>query len=113
MQTEQELQDEQRKRQLKEARRAEERAKNQHVSLKSLGRESKTSYGYALFQNYGELYSQGINQFLLRKLEDPYTAGRHHQAWEFLLHFASQGLSTYGLLQIIFPRSRRQSNGPT
>ena len=91
MQTEQELQDEQRKRQLKEARRAEERAKNQHVSLKSLGRESKTSYGHALFQNYGELYSQGINQFLLRKLEDPYTAGRHHQAWEFLLHFASQG----------------------
>lgn len=91
MQTEQNSQDEQRHRQLREARRAEERAKNQHASLKSLGRESKTSYGHALFQNYGELYSQGINLFLARKIIDPYTAGRHHQAWEFLLHFASQG----------------------
>lgn len=91
MQTEQNSQDEQRHRQLKEARRAEERAKNQHASLKSIGRESKTSYGHALFQNYGELYSQGINLFLARKIVDPYTAGRHHQAWEFLLHFANQG----------------------
>lgn len=91
MQTEQDLQQEQRHRQLREARRAEERSQNQHVSLKSLGRESKTSYGHALFQNYGELYSQGINLFLAKKLIDPYSAGRHHQAWEFLLHFASHG----------------------
>ena len=91
MQTEQNLQEEQRHRQLREARRAEERAQNQHVSLKSLGRESKTSYGHALFQNYGELYSQGINLFLAKKLIDPYTAGRHHQAWEFLLHFCGHG----------------------
>ena len=91
MQTEQELEAEQRHRRLREVRRAAERSQNQHVALKSQGRESKTSYGHALFQNYGELYSQGINQFLIKKLINPYSAGRHHQAWEFLLHFSHQG----------------------
>ncbi len=91
MQTEQKIQDKQRHRQLREVRRARDRAQNQHVKLKSIGRESKTSYGHALFQNYGELYSKGINDFLVKKLLDPYTAGRHHQSWEFLLHFSSHG----------------------
>ena len=91
MQTKQELETEQRHRQLREARRATERSQNQHVSLKTQGRESRTSYGYALFGNYGELYSQGLNQFLAKKILDPYSAGRHHQCWEFLLHFSNHG----------------------
>ena len=55
----------------------------------SEGSRTRTSYGHALFQNYGELFSQGINVFLSRKLIDPYSAGRHHQAG-FLLHFCNR-----------------------
>ena len=91
MQTGQTPEQEQQQRDQREARRAEERAQNQHQTLKARGRESKTSYGHALFQNYGELFSQGINLFLAKKLVDPYSAGRHHQAWEFLLHFCNRG----------------------
>ena len=91
MQTGQNPEQDQHRRQQREVKRAEERAQNQHSTLKAVGRESKTSYGYALFQNYGELFSQGINVFLTKKLIDPYSAGRHHQAWEFLLHFCNQG----------------------
>jgi len=82
---------EQRRREEREFKRAEVRAKNQHDQLKGISKESKTSYGHALFQNYGELFSQGINDFLAKKLVDPCGAGRHHQAWEFLLHFCNQG----------------------
>ena len=91
MQTGQNPKDDQRRRTEREIKRAEERAQNQHQALKARGRESRTSYGHALFQNYGELFSQGINVFLSRKLIDPYSAGRHHQAWEFLLHFCNRG----------------------
>ena len=91
MQTGQNPAEEQQRREQREIKRAEERAKNQHDQLKARGKESKTSYGHALFLNYGELFSQGINDFLARKLADPHGAGRHHQAWEFLLHFCNQG----------------------
>ena len=91
MQTGQNPAEEQRRREARELKRAEVRAKNQHSDLKARGRESKTSYGHALFLNYGELFSQGINDFLIKKLDNPCGAGRHHQAWEFLLHFCSQG----------------------
>ena len=90
-QTEQSLQEEQNARESREARRAVERANSQHAGLIGKSRESKTSYGHALFQNYAELYSQGINSFLAAKLVNPYSAGRHHQVWEFLLHFCNQG----------------------
>ena len=91
MQTGQNPEQDQERRTRREVKRAEERANNQHAKLKAVGRESKTSYGHALFQNYGELFSQGVNSFLAKKLVDPYSAGRHHQAWEFLLHFCNQG----------------------
>ena len=91
MQTGQNPEQDQHRRQQREVKRAQERAHNQHTALKARGRESRTSYGYALFQNYGELFSQGINVFLTKKLIDPYSAGRHHQAWEFLLHFCNRG----------------------
>ena len=91
MQTGQTPEQDQRRRQQREVKRARERAQNQQTTLKARGRESRTSYGFDLFQNYGELFSQGINLFLARKLIDPYSAGRHHQAWEFLLHFCNAG----------------------
>lgn len=91
MQPDQSLKEEQSRREQKEIRRAAERAQNQHSILKARGKESKTSYGQALFQNYGELFSQGINLFLVRKLDNPSSAGPHHQAWEFLLHFCNKG----------------------
>ena len=78
-------------RERREIRRAAERAQNQHLQLKARGKESRTSYGAALFQNYAELFSQGINLFLARKLVDPYSAGRHHSVWELLLHFCNRG----------------------
>lgn len=79
------------KREQREAKRAQERAKNQHADLRAKERESKTSYGYALFNNYAELLSHGVNLFLARKLHDPSSAGRHHSCWEFLLHFCNGG----------------------
>ena len=75
----------------REIRRSAERAQNQHSELKSRSKESRTSYGAALFANYAELFSQGINLFLARKILDPYSAGRHHSVWELLLHFCSRG----------------------
>ena len=81
----------QQNRETREIRRAAERAENVHSQLKCIGKESRTSYGAALFQNYAELFSQGINAFLARKILDPYSAGRHHSAWELLLHFCSGG----------------------
>ena len=90
-QTRQALEEWQRERVQRENRRAEERAANQHALLKGLGKETRTSYGAALFANYGELYSTGIDQFLAKKLLDPTSAGPHHSAWEFLLHFYARG----------------------
>ena len=90
-QTGQNAKEEQQNRERREIRRAAERAQNQHAHLKAIGKESKTSYGHALFQNYAELFSQGINLFLVKKLDNPTSAGPHHQAWEFLLHFCNQG----------------------
>lgn len=78
-------------REKRELRRAQERAQNQHIDLKTRGRESKTSYGYDLFQNYGELATIGINNFLADRLADPYKAGPHFSIWEYLLHFAQAG----------------------
>ena len=46
---------------------------DQHAHLKAIGKESKTSYGHA-FQNYAELFSQGINLFLVKKLDNPTSA---------------------------------------
>ena len=94
------LEDEQKQREQREAVRAVERAANQHSQLKAAGRESRTSYGHALFDNYAELVSLGIEQFLARKLDDPYTAGPHHGAWPLLLHFCRQGPRGIGVIAL-------------
>ena len=84
----------------REVQRALERAKDQHRKLKEVGREASTSYGHALFQNYGELATLGIERFLAQKLTDPYSAGPHHAAWPFLLHFCRGGPRSIALISL-------------
>lgn len=92
----------------RELRRAEERARSQHNRLKEIGKESRTSYGTALFDQYGEQVTYALDLFLGRMMEDP-VAGPHHRVWPLLLHFHAtgpRGIAVIGLTCVIDRISR-------
>lgn len=79
------------KRRQREEDRAYWRALNQHQQLRQLGKEGRTSYGAALFENYAEVVAVAIDALLSRLIEEPNTAGKHYAAWPLLLHFCNRG----------------------
>lgn len=79
------------KRRQREEDRAYWRALNQHQQLRQLGKEGRTSYGAALFENYAEVVAVAIDSLLGRLIEEPNIAGKHYAAWPLLLHFCNRG----------------------
>jgi DNA-directed RNA polymerase len=81
----------QQQREKREQRRAFERAVNQRTKLIAAGRESQTSYGAKLLQNYAEDFGISLDALLSDLLDNPAKAGPYFGFWPLLLHFADRG----------------------
>ena len=75
----------------REVRRAKERSANQQSQLKERTKESRTSYGVQLMQQYAEEFGYAIDALLTALLVNPSKAGKFMGYWPLLLHFAGRG----------------------
>lgn len=60
--------------------------------LQSIGKESATEYGRALFAQHGEALALALDGLMTRFVLDPTIAGPHYCALPLLLHFSSRGV---------------------
>lgn len=84
----------------REVRRAAERTQNQQATLRAKGKEGRTSYGRALFENYAEAVNVSLDAFLTRMVVSPHAAGKHYEAWPLLLHFADRGPRSIAMIAL-------------
>lgn len=90
----------QRQRELRELRRARERAKDNHRRLIEHGAESRTSYGRELLQLYAERVSIVIEATLIELLDNEEKAGPYMKFWPLLLLFANRGPRSIALITL-------------
>lgn len=88
-------------------------AQSSKARLQSLGRESATGYGRALFVEHGEPLLLALDSLLTRFVLDPLIAGPHYCALPLLLHFADRGatpVAAVALRKVLDGISRRHTH---
>jgi DNA-directed RNA polymerase len=81
--------------------------------LQSLGRESVSSYGRALFIEHGDRVAKALDALLTRFVLDPLIAGPHYCALPLLLHFSTKGavpIAAVSLKAVLDQLSRRHTH---
>lgn len=88
----------QRQRERREARRAQEASANQHQALIGRGLVSRTRPGARLMKEYAELLSVSLDELLTELVVDPEKPGLYYAHWPLLLHFCDRGPRSISLI---------------